>query len=80
MITTLTSLICFVFFMKTFFVEPETLELAIGETKEIRVWAFPTEVKIYKVDNTSQIASIMVYHRFTRPSHNARLRKSGKMG
>lgn len=38
--------------MKTFFVEPETLELAIGETKEIRVWAFPAEVKIYKVDNT----------------------------
>ena len=29
--------------------EPETLELAVGETKEIRVWAFPTEVKVYKV-------------------------------
>lgn len=28
--------------------EPETLELAIGETTEVRVWAFPTEVKEYK--------------------------------
>lgn len=33
---------------KTFYVEPETLELAIGETMEVRVWAFPTEVKLYK--------------------------------
>lgn len=33
---------------KTFYVEPETVELAIGETTEIRVWAFPTEVKVYK--------------------------------
>lgn len=33
---------------KTFYVEPETLELAIGETTEVRVWAFPTEVKVYK--------------------------------
>lgn len=33
---------------KTFYVEPETLELAIGETMEVRVWAFPTEVKVYK--------------------------------
>lgn len=35
--------------MQTFFVEPEIVELAIGETKEIRVWAFPPEVKTYKV-------------------------------
>lgn len=33
---------------KTFCVEPEALELAIGETMEVRVWAFPTEVKVYK--------------------------------
>lgn len=33
---------------KTFYVEPETLELAIGETTEVRVWAFPTEVRVYK--------------------------------
>lgn len=33
---------------KTFYVEPETVELAIGETTEVRVWAFPTEVKVYK--------------------------------
>lgn len=25
------------------------MELALGETKEIRVWAFPTEVRVYKV-------------------------------
>ncbi|CAM9629632.1 unnamed protein product, partial [Ectocarpus sp. 4 AP-2014] len=31
-----------------FYVEPETLELAIGETTEVRVWAFPTDVKEYK--------------------------------
>lgn len=35
--------------MQTFFVEPEIAELATGETKEIRVWAFPTDVKTYKV-------------------------------
>lgn len=64
--------------MKTFFVEPETLELAIGETKEIRVWAFPAEVKIYKVDNTKQVASIAVYGRFTRPSPSVRLWTSGE--
>lgn len=34
---------------QTFYVEPETIELAIGETKEIRVWAFPAEVNTYKV-------------------------------
>lgn len=33
---------------RTFYVEPETLDLAIGETTEVRVWAFPTEVKEYK--------------------------------
>lgn len=33
---------------KTFYVEPETLELAIGETAEVRVWAFPTEARVYK--------------------------------
>ncbi|CAM9692899.1 unnamed protein product, partial [Laminaria digitata] len=32
----------------TFYVEPETLELEIGETKEVRVWAFPHEVKAYQ--------------------------------
>ena len=34
---------------QTFYVEPETLQLEIGETKEIRVWAFPSEVKAYQV-------------------------------
>lgn len=33
---------------KTFYVEPESLELAIGETAEVRVWAFPAEAKVYK--------------------------------
>lgn len=33
---------------KIFHVEPETLELAIGETSEVRVWAFPTEVRVYR--------------------------------
>lgn len=33
---------------KVFYVEPETLELAIGETAEVRVWAFPAEVRVYK--------------------------------
>lgn len=29
--------------------EPGALELAVGETKEVRVWAFPTKDKEYKV-------------------------------
>lgn len=32
-----------------FFVDQESVDLAVGETREIRVWAFPTEVKTYKV-------------------------------
>ncbi|CAM9160782.1 unnamed protein product, partial [Discosporangium mesarthrocarpum] len=31
-----------------FIAEPEALALAVGETGEVRVWAFPTEAKTYK--------------------------------
>lgn len=39
--------------------EPETLELALGETKEIRVWAFPTEVRVYKVLENSAVRIVL---------------------
>ncbi|CAM9169791.1 unnamed protein product [Choristocarpus tenellus] len=31
-----------------FYVEPESLNLAVGETGELRVWAFPPEAKTYR--------------------------------
>lgn len=34
---------------QTFYVEAHNLELSLGETKDIRVWAFPSDVKLYEV-------------------------------